>query len=293
MHFSSDINRPPYEAQSAYLQVTSGCSTHNQCAFCSFYRECGFKVSPIDEIKADLSELRRMNLRSKRIFLQGADPFVLSYDRLMEIAELIHEYLPNVESIGGYARINNIVDKSVHDLKELKAIGYSNPYFGIESGDDIILAQMNKGYTSELITEQCLKMDEAGFQYVANFLNGLGGHNYGMKHAQDTARILNQLKPTMIYASSLTLIPDTLLYQQAQTGEYLETEELEKLLEMMEFIKSLTTPTIFQAVHVSVAVPILGTIPDDKDKMIATLQQVIDNTSEQRLKDFRRSVKSL
>jgi histone acetyltransferase (RNA polymerase elongator complex component) len=152
---------------------------------------------------------------------------------------------------------------------------------------------MNKGYTSELITEQCLKMDEAGFRYVANFLNGLGGHNYGMKHAHDTARILNDLKPTMIYASSLTLIPDTLLYQQAQTGEYQEAEELEKLLEMMEFIKSLTTPTIFQAVHVSVAVPIIGTIPDDKDKMIATLQQVIDNTSEQRLKDFRRSVKTL
>jgi len=293
MHFSSGINRPPYEAESAYLQVTSGCSTHNQCAFCAFYKESCFKVSPLEEIKADLGELRSMNLRVKRIFLQGADPFVLSYDKLMMIAELIHEYLPMVESIGGYARINNMSDKSVAQLHALSEAGYSNPYFGIESGDDVILKRMNKGYTSELITQQCSKMDAAGFRYVANFLNGLGGHDYGMKHAHDSARILNGLKPTMIYASTLTLMPGTPLYRQAQIGEFQEAMEVEKLQEMMEFIKSLTTPTTFEAVHISIAVPIVGTIPNDKDKMIATLQHTIDNTPENNLRKFRESIKSL
>lgn len=293
MHFSSGINRPPYEAQSAFLQVTSGCSTHNQCAFCSFYRECGFKVSPIGEIKSDLAQLRSMNIKPKRIFLQGADPFVLNYDRLMMIAELIHEYLPTVKTIGGYARINNIVDKSVGELKKLREMGYSNPYFGIESGDDVILKRMNKGYTSELITEQCLKMYEAGFRYVANFLNGLGGHDYGMKHAQDTARILNKLKPTLIYASSLTLMPNTILYDQSKTGEYKEAGEIEKLLEMMEFIKCLKTPAMFEAAHVSIAVPLKGKIPNDKNKMIAKLQNVIDNTTEQNLRRYRKSIRSL
>ncbi|MDS0524297.1 radical SAM protein [Clostridium sp. SHJSY1] len=293
MHFSSGINRPPYEAESAYLQVTSGCSTHNQCAFCAFYKDSNFKASPIEEIKEDLAELRSMNVKAKRIFLQGADPFVLSYDKLMIIAELIHEYLPTVESIGGYARINNMTNKSVSELRALSEAGYSNPYFGIESGDDVILDKMNKGYTSELITEQCSKMDAAGFRYIANFLNGLGGHNYGMKHAHDSARILNGLKPTMIYASSLTLMPGTPLYKQAQTGEFQEATEVEKLQEMMEFIKSLTIQTIFEAVHVSIAVPLVGTIPNDKDKMIATLQHVIDNTPENNLRNFRESIKSL
>lgn len=293
MHFSSGINRPPYEAQSAYLQVTSGCSTHNQCAFCAFYKDSSFKVSPMEEIKADLAELRNMNLNAKRIFLQGADPFVLSYDKLMMIAELIHEYLPTVESIGGYARINNMTNKSVSELRNLSEAGYSNPYFGIESGDDVILKRMNKGYTSELITEQCSKMDAAGFRYIANFLNGLGGHGYGMKHAQDSARILNGLKPTMIYASSLTLMPGTPLHKQAQRGEFQEATEVEKLQEMIEFIKTLTTPTIFEAVHVSIAVPLVGTIPQDKDKMIAAMQRVIDTIEESKLRRFRESIKSL
>jgi len=293
MNFSSGINRPPYEAESAYLQVTSGCSTHNQCAFCAFYKESNFKVSPMEEIKADLAELRSMNLQAKRIFLQGADPFVLSYDKLMTIRELVHEYLPTVESIGGYARINNMSNKSVAELRALSEAGYSNPYFGIESGDDVILERMNKGYTSELITEQCSKMDAAGFRYIANFLNGLGGFGYGLKHAQDSAKILNGLKPTMIYTSSLTLMPGTPLYSQAQTGEFQEATEVEKLQEMMEFIKTLTIPTIFEAVHVSIAVPLAGTIPHDKDKMITALQRVIENTPESKLRSFRESIKSL
>lgn len=293
MHFSSPINRPPYEAHSAYLQITSGCSTHNKCAFCAFYQDSRFKVSPIEEIRADLEKLRSMNLGAKRIFLQGADPFVASYDRLMEVAELIHTYLPTVESIGGYARINNIVDKSVQQLEALVAAGYSNPYFGIESGDDVILSRMNKGYTSALITEQCQKMDAAGFRYVANFLNGLGGHNYGLKHAQDSARILNDLRPAMIYVSSLTLMPGSRLLRQAQKGAFEEATEKEKLEEMAEFIRCLTTPTIFRAEHVSIAVPLAGHIPQNKEKMLATLQAVIDGASEENLRSFRESIVSL
>lgn len=92
MHFASEIYRPPYEADiDEFLQVTSGCS-HNACAFCPLYRSAKFSVSPKEEIIEDLKELRRykrMGARFSRIFLQGADAFVLSYDKLMEIRELI------------------------------------------------------------------------------------------------------------------------------------------------------------------------------------------------------------
>ena len=293
MHFSSSINRPPYEAQSAYLQITSGCSTHNKCAFCAFYQDSDFKVSSLEEIRADLEELRRMNLDAKRVFLQGADPFVVSYDKLMLVADLIHHYLPSVQSIGGYARINNIANKSVAQLAILRDAGYSNPYFGIESGDDVILERMHKGYTSALIAEQCSKMDQAGFRYIANFLNGLGGHNYGLKHAQDSARILNGLKPTMIYVSSLTIMPGSELFQMADNDTFTEATEKEKLLELMEFIKCLTTPTIFRAEHVSIAVPLAGYIPEDKGTMISKLQNVIDSAPEDLLRGFRESILSL
>ena len=57
MHFSCGIVRPPYEAGSCFLQVTSGCS-HNKCRFCTFYKEAPFFVSPESEIREDLQEIR-------------------------------------------------------------------------------------------------------------------------------------------------------------------------------------------------------------------------------------------
>ena len=53
MHFSCGIVRPPYEAGSCFLQVTSGCS-HNKCRFCTFYKEAPFSISPEKEIREDL-----------------------------------------------------------------------------------------------------------------------------------------------------------------------------------------------------------------------------------------------
>ena len=74
MHFTSEINRPPFEARSAYLQVTSGCS-HNRCTFCVYFKDTGFKRSPIEEIEADIKEIPKYFGAPERIFLQAADGF--------------------------------------------------------------------------------------------------------------------------------------------------------------------------------------------------------------------------
>jgi transcription termination factor NusB len=83
------------------------------------------------------------------------------------------------------------------------------------------------------------------------------------------------------------------LYRQAQGELFQEASEIEKLQEMMEFIRSLTIPTLFKAEHVSIAVPLAGYIPDDKEKMIEIIQKVIDNTPESRLRAFRKNIISL
>ena len=106
MHFASTVVRPPYEGRSMYLQVTSGCS-HNACKFCTYYKDAKFAVSPIEEIKSDLQEIKNSGYIFPRIFLQGADPFILGFERLKTIIELIHEYLPFVKSVGGYGRVDN------------------------------------------------------------------------------------------------------------------------------------------------------------------------------------------
>ncbi len=297
MHFNSDINRPPYEAADAFLQVTKGCSHgwEGGCDFCTFYKNCAFASSPMDEIETDVQELKHRGRQFpfRRIFLQGANSLVLPYRRLVEVAELIHRELPQVESIGGYARVDDLTNKNVEQLQHLAKLGYSNFYFGNESGDDHLLARMHKGYEAEEIVRQLSKLDEAGMPYIMNFLGGLGGHGYGLKHAEDSAAIINRLHPTMVYASELTLFPDTPLSRDVEAGKFVEATEAERFEELHEFVRMLDIPTVFKAEHVTLPESIRGILPQNKEVILAQLSRLMDDARAGKLDHFREMVTSL
>ena len=107
MKYTGPVYRPPFEEGSLLLQATVGCS-HNRCAFCSMYRDVSFQVEDMEQIERDLRETRAKRPWYRRIFLLGGDAFVLSAERLKEIARLSKGTLPNVETISMYASINNI-----------------------------------------------------------------------------------------------------------------------------------------------------------------------------------------
>lgn len=103
LHFTGQVWRPPYEASSQLLQVTSGCTWH-RCKFCSLYHGTPFKMSPLSEIEEDLQVIRAWQPCARRVYLTGANPFALSYDKLMDIALLLRKYLPGMVSFGMFAR---------------------------------------------------------------------------------------------------------------------------------------------------------------------------------------------
>ena len=137
MHYTGTIWRPPYEAYSLLIQVTAGC-THHSCKFCTLYEDLPFKfrMSPLEEVKSDLKEANHYYKDADRVFFTGTNPFVLSVDKLKILAKMVHEYFPNCQSIGCFARITDVSQKSVKDLQELKDLGYDGITFGIETGDD-------------------------------------------------------------------------------------------------------------------------------------------------------------
>ena len=61
---------------------------------------------------------------------------MLQYDRLMEIAELVHKYFPGMETIGGFARVTDVTLKSDEELAALHGAGYDGLTIGIETADD-------------------------------------------------------------------------------------------------------------------------------------------------------------
>ncbi len=286
MHFTSGVNRPPYEADSAFLQVTSGCS-HAACLFCGYFKDTCFRKSPLEEIEADVKEIPRIFGTPERVFLQSADAFAADYGTLMKTAELIRRHVPSVKSIGGYARIDNFFGKSARQIRAMKDAGFLNPYIGVESGDDAVLRAVRKGYTAAEARAQLEKLTEAGMPFIANFLNGIGGAGFGLSHARKTAGLYEGMSVSMIEVSSLTLVPGTPLFRLREKGKFREAGEHERLREMQEFLRWLANETVFLSDHVSVPFRVRARLPEQKQELVDGIQRLLDGIPEEELRRHR------
>lgn len=299
MHYTGTIWRPPYEASSLLLEVTAGC-THHKCKFCTLYEELPFqfRMSPLMDIETDLAEARKRSrlwgqYKVRRTFLTGANPFVLKFDRLMEIANLIKKYFPENETIGCFSRITDISLKTDGELSELKAAGYDGLTIGVETGDDEALKFMNKGYASSDILAQCRRLDQAGISYSFFYLVSISGAGRGEEGAKLTAEICNQLHPKLIGANMLTIYPQSELYQEIQRGNWKEESEHEKYKELKTLVENLNIRTVFAALGASNAIQIQGRLPEDRERLLSILDEIIESTDEEELRNYRKNLRHL
>lgn len=299
MHYTGTVWRPPYEANSLLLEVTAGC-THHKCKFCTLYDDIPFKfkMTPMEDIEADLKEAKgqfRLWIGHKisRTFLVGANPFVLKASRLLEIADLVHQYFPSSKTIGCFSRVTDITLKTDEELKQLKNAGYDGLTIGIETGDDEALEFMHKGYVSQDILTQCQRLDNVGISYNFFYLTGVSGAGRGELGAKATAELCNQLHPQIVGASMLTIYPNSVLYQEIQKGNWKEEQEIEKYMELKTLVENLNIPVWFAAGGASNAIPIQGTLPRDTKKVIAVLEQIINSVDERELRNYRKNLRHL
>ena len=276
MHYTGEVYRHPMEAKTPLLEVTIGCS-HNKCSFCTMYRKTPFRMSPIEHIREDLEELSSYNVKIPRIYLVNADPFVLSADKLIKIGEMIHEYLPEIETITCYASIQNIKNKSVEDLKKLRALGYNDLHIGLETAYDPALKVMNKGFTNKDAHEQLGKLKEAGFRYDALLMLGVAGKDEGLKNTEATIELLSTYKPYMVSIMPTSVTPGSELEEICDNGDYVELTELEMLREEIRFLEALDVDDdcFFFGSHNFNLVPVSGKMKD-RQAIIDHLKNAID-----------------
>ena len=294
MHFTGTIWRPPYEAASLLLEVTAGC-THHKCKFCTLYDDLPFpfRMSPLEDIEADLLEAQTManspldrlaaalqglpaGRTYARAFLTGANPFVLKTDRLLEISRLIGQYFPSVQSVGCFARVTDIGLKTDGELAELKAAGYDGLTIGVETGDAQALDFMDKGYAPEDVLAQCRRLDAAGIGYNFFYLTGVSGAGRGREGAEASAALFNRLHPRIIGSSMLTIYPNSRLYREMRT-----------------LISRLEIPATFAALGASNAFNFQGRLPEDRDRLLDTLDRICRETGEQELRVYRETLPHL
>jgi len=275
MKYEGDIIRPPSEAYSLLLQVTVGCS-HNRCTFCPSFKGKRFRIKGFDEIVEDLDYAARRFRRVERLFLCDGDALIIPQKRLIDILDAIRARLPGVVRIGTYANAKSIRKKSVEELRELKERGLGIVYLGIESGNEQILANIRKGTTVARIVEAARRVKEAGITLSVTVLLGIGGVAMSREHARDTARILTEVDPDYAGVLTVMIVPGTPLYEQARTGAFVLPGTFELLEELGVIVaESRFTDCFFTANHASNYLPIRARMPQDREKVLRLIGDVL------------------
>lgn len=269
MHYDGTTYRPPMEANTTLLQVTVGCS-YNKCAFCTMYRKKDFHMSPEEEIVEDLLEVARTKPDVKRIFLLSGDPFVLATDKLLRIAELVHQYLPSVETLTCYCSFMDLRNKTLEDLMKLRKAGYNDLYIGLETGYEPALKFISKGFTIAEAEQTLSRLLEAGFNYNALLMCGIAGKGNSEANAAATAKLLNTYKPRMVSLVSTAVSPGTPLSDMRDRGEYVQLTERELVEEELMLLRALDMDDdcFFHGSHPFNIIPVRGYFANKEDMIL-------------------------
>jgi radical SAM superfamily enzyme YgiQ (UPF0313 family) len=286
IRYVEPVFRPPSEAESLILPVTDGCSW-NQCTFCEMYTapQKKFRAREDAEIVESIRLTgERYGDQLRRVFLADGDALVLPTRRLLTILEAIRTHMPAVRRISSYCLPRNLRKKSQAEIDELAAAGLKMVYVGAESGDDQVLAAVKKGETFETTCDALEKLGKAGITRSVMILNGLGGKIYSTQHAENSARLANEVQPEYL----ATLVVSFPQGEQRFRADFPEWEPLgqhELFVEMEEFLSRLELKrTVFRSDHASNYLILKGTLGADKERLLAQVRQAISAPDEARLR---------
>lgn len=278
MNYQGTIYRPPSEANSILLQVTTGCS-HNKCSFCGMYKGQRFSIKPEPLVLADIEHAATQYPHARRLFLCDGDALILPQQRLVTFLKRIENQLPQVTRVGIYANAKSLHSKSIAELQQLRRHGLGIIYMGLESGDNTTLSSMHKGATAEQMIEMGKKVKLAGIPLSVTVLLGIAGPERSNIHAAATGRVLTALDPDYVGALSLMLEPGTALYADYQAGRFALPQPLAILQELRTMIAATDlSQGLFHANHASNYLPIRASLPEDKIKILALLDQALAGT---------------
>jgi len=275
MHYQGTIYRPPSEANSILLQVTTGCS-HNKCTFCGMYKGQRFTLTPEETVWADIDYAARHFPHARRLFLCDGDALILPQPRLLAILARIKSRLPQIARVGIYANSKSLKSKTVEELAELRRLGLGIAYMGLESGDDHTLAAIAKGATAAQMIAMAAKAKAAGIALSVTVLLGIAGRERSEIHAAETGRVLSGIDPEYVGALSLMLEPGTALYTEVQAGRFAVPEPLAVLRELRIMIAATElSGGLFHANHASNYLPIRAKLPEDKAATLALIDRAL------------------
>jgi radical SAM superfamily enzyme YgiQ (UPF0313 family) len=148
----------------------------------------------------------------KTAFLQDANSLIMKTDQLVEALQYLRQTFPSISRVTSYVRSKTLAQKKPAELEAIRRAGLDRLHVGLETGDDTLLKQIQKGVTAAGHIQGGRKALEAGFQLSEYWMPGLGGTARSDAHARETARTLNHINPHYIRSRPLRPIPGTPLH---------------------------------------------------------------------------------
>ena len=287
MRYYGSVYRPPSEAYSLIVQVTYGCS-HNTCAFCSMYKEKRFALRPLDEVLEDFHIARRTYRHVDKVFLADGDALVRKASELYTILDTIRELFPECQRVTSYASPASIRIRTDEELQTLRAKGLTMVYMGLESGCDEVLKLMHKGHMSDEIVAMGQKVRRNGIALSVTAITGLGGPELLEQHAIETAKAFNAMNPEYIGMLTLMVEPGTPLYDWVRDGEFQLLTQPQVLRETRLLVENLDSPgSVFRMNHASNYLVLKGTLNQDREAMLRTIDAAEHDLSRLRPEEWR------
>ena len=107
-------------------------------------------------------------------------------------------------------------------------------------------------------------------------LLGAGGRSLSREHAFESARIVNAIQPRFVSTLVMTPVEGTPLWDEARRGAVDELSPVELARELRDFVGALELEgTVFRSNHASNYLALAGTLPRDRERILATLDAVL------------------
>jgi radical SAM superfamily enzyme YgiQ (UPF0313 family) len=291
MRYEGDIYRPPGEWKSYLLQCTVGCS-NNTCTFCSMYKSKRYHVRPLEDVLEDIQMAKSTWYRNtETVFLCDGDAINLPMDYLLTVLKALYEAFPHLRRVTTYAGPLSTLRKTPEELATIRKAGLQRTYLGVETGDDALLKHVHKGVGADGMLEAGQRLVAAGFDLWAIIITGLegGGQEALERNARLTAQMINQMQPKHLSSMTLMAIEGTPLYREVQEGKLTLQTPFETLLETRELVRQIDLSGLhYTSNHASNYLPIKCTLKEDRDKVVAELDDIIAKEDRSRLRDESR-----
>ena len=282
------LYRPPSESNSLIIQATLGCS-HNKCSFCNMYKSKKFTIKSVKDIKNDMNYFRQRYESVEKIFLADGDALIIQAEELKEILTYIKKLFPECSRVTLYGSPKSILLKTPQELSDLKALGLSMIYMGVESGDDEVLNEINKGANSEEIIKAAKKVKDANILLSVTIIAGIGGKENSKSHAIRTGEIISSMAPDYLGVLTLMVEKETTLYNKILNKEFEILNDKEILNEIKLLIEHIHVKesVVFRCNHASNYISLSGNLPKDKEKLLNQIKYYQDTNKLKQEEDRR------